>query len=75
MNVLHDNTKLLPNWFFCMPTINIFVFNRGLQSQYSMYPTAAAAMSQIERERLGIPGHHVGLDPNDPMVNPKNEIS
>lgn len=28
-----------------------------------------AAMS-LERERLGIPpgGHHVGLDPNDPMV-------
>lgn len=45
------------------------IFFRGLQSQYSMYPTAAAAMSQIDRERLGIPGHHVGLDPIDPMVN------
>lgn len=27
-----------------------------------------AALSQLERERLGIPPqHHVGLDPNDPM--------
>lgn len=46
-------------------------FYRGLHpSQYPLYnPAAAAAMSQLERERLGIPPHHVGLDPNDPMVS------
>lgn len=51
-------------------------FSRGLhQPQYPLYanPAAAAAMSQIERERLGISGHHVGLDPSDPMVNPKQQ--
>lgn len=26
-------------------------------------------MSQLERERLGIPPHHVGMDPNDPLVS------
>lgn len=39
-------------------------------SQFPLYGNPAA-MSQLERERLGIPpSHHVpGMDPNDPMVS------
>lgn len=51
--------------------IDFVFYPRGLHpSQYPLYtnPAAAAAMSQLERERLGIPPHHVGLDPSDPMV-------
>lgn len=37
-------------------------------SQFPLYGNPAAM--SMERERLGIPpGHHVGMDPNDPMVS------
>lgn len=36
-------------------------------SQFQLYGNSAAAMS-LERERLGIPPSHHGMDPNDPMV-------
>lgn len=43
--------------------------NSGLHpSQFPLYPNQAA-ISQLERERLGIPPSHHGLDPNDPMVS------
>lgn len=44
-------------------------FISGLHpSQFPLYPNQAA-ISQLERERLGIPPSHHGLDPNDPMVS------
>lgn len=37
-------------------------------SQFPLYGNPGAM--SLERERLGIPpGHHVGMDPNDPMVS------
>lgn len=44
-------------------------FSRGAMhpSQFPLYGNPGAM--SLERERLGIPpGHHVGMDPNDPMV-------
>lgn len=41
---------------------------RGIPTQFPMYGNPGA-LTPLERERLGLPPtHHVGLDPNDPMV-------
>lgn len=47
----------------------LLIMNRGAihPSQFQLYGNPAAM--SLERERLGIPpAHHVGMDPNDPMV-------
>lgn len=48
----------------------LFRISRAIHpAQFQLYNNPAA-MSQLERDRLGIPPHHVGLDPSDPMVSP-----
>ncbi|KAJ6642024.1 Arginine-glutamic acid dipeptide repeats protein [Pseudolycoriella hygida] len=61
------SSRLDPHWME-------FYRMRGIHpSQFPLYPNQAA-ISQLERERLGIPPSHHGLDPNDPMIRLAGEF-